>query len=394
MTTLNTQLELNKVVVANAFSMVYESSALLPSVTIQPVNNLGTGEQYVNLKKPVKFNGRVGSKVFSAETIKEQTVLLALIKDYGVDFAFDDAELSLSVEDLSVNYFQPAIKTIVKNIETDFYKTVVAGAGSTTVGTIATALDTLYTAGTALNERGAMGARKFIGTPKVIEGILKQGRPLFNDSTELAKQYKEGTAGRIAGVDIYDSFRMPKMAVGTIADATATITAVEGADALTVTFATGGTLSMGQPFTVAGVNELNEEGVDLGTLKVFRASADYTIVAATPIAITVQHKLWWTASDSRKNLSATPVGSKAVDFQGTAGANQAIEFVKEAIVLGCVQLQSPAGHDSVATYSEDGLSIRFIRTFDEINAVWNCRFDCRVGYVVARPEFITGLILT
>jgi len=374
--------------------MVYESSAIVPNVTIQPITNIGTGDQYIQLKKPVKFKGRVGSKVFSPETIKEQSVSLALVKDYGVDFQLDDAEMALSVEEISKRYIEPASKTIAKNLDADLYKAMLAGAGSTTFGLLATqGLDKLFECGTALRERGSMGERKFIGTPKSVEAIMKAGRVIFNDQTELAKQYKEGEAGRISGFDLYDSYRLPIANIGTLADATMTITATEGTDILVITSTAGGTLKNAQPFTIAGVNELNEEGIDLGVLRVFRSQGDVTLGAGVPTNVQIQNKMYWTSTDSRQNLSATPVGSKAVDTLGTQGAQQGIAFTKEAFVLGCVELMIPKDTDESAVYNEQGMSIRFIRTFDAVNAIWNCRLDLKCGFVVARPEWLNGLIL-
>lgn len=384
-------LNLNQVFTKDALSVISETSALIPNITLQDVSNQGTGDNpYISLRKPAKFAGRTGSTTWNGEEIKEQSAQLALTKIYGVDFSFTDSELSLSVDMISERYITPAVRKLVSLVERDFYATCFNYAGSSVdgIGSVAgkTVLDTVFTANTKLNERGASGERKFIGQPAVLENIMKNGRGLFQEATEIGKQYKDGMAGRIGGFDIFDSYRIAGMSVGTGVDGSFTVTMTEGSNVISIATLAAGSIKAGQPFTVAGVYEVNEEGIQLPTLKVFRAVADNTLGS-----VTVQDKIY--AAGALKNVSALASGSTAIDFQGAANAYQALAFDRQAIVAGFVNLEAPKNLDKGFALSEDGISIRFARDWDIQTATWKCRLDVQTGIVVARPELVCGVYI-
>lgn len=386
-------LNLNQVFTKDALSVISETSALIPNITLQDVSNQGTGDNpYISLRKPAKFAGRSGSSTWSGEDVKEEKALLSLTKLYGVDFSFTDSELSLSVDMISERYIAPAVRKLVSLVERDFYTTCFNYAGATVDGTgsIAgnTVLDKLFSANTKLNERGATGQRTFIGQPAVIEGIMKQSGGRFQDASEIGKQYKDGIAGRIAGFDVMDSYRIAGMSVGTGVDGSFTVTMTEGSTTITVATLAAGAIKAGQPFTIAGVYEVNEEGIQLPTLKVFRAVAD-----CPAGSVVVQSPTY--ASGSLKNVSQLISGtSVAIDFQGVASAYQGLGFDKSAIVAGFVNLEAPKNVDKGFSLTEDGVSIRFARDWDIGTGAWKCRLDVQTGIVVARPELVCGVFVS
>ena len=375
-------LELNKVYTKETQQVVYESSALLPNITIQNVSNIGSGDNpYINLRLPNKATVRKNSMTFSAQDIKDESIPLILTKTYGADFVVTDSEDSLSIEDKINRFINPGVRKIISEIEQDMYTDTIANAGSFVTGAQATAgLDTMFKARTALDFRGAFDKRTFIADPNGMEGILKQGRGLFQDASEIAKQYTMGIAGRIAGFDIYDSYRIPRALVGTGVDGSFAVTMTEGSATIAIATLAAGAIKKGQPFTIAGCNEVNEEGIDLGTLKVFRAVAD-----STSGSVTVNGKIY--ASAPLKNVSALISTSVAVDFQGTASAGQFVAFDKSAIIAGFVPLRVPKGEDEAGIITMDGVKIRYVYGFDKSAGTWIYRLDAQLGWVF-RPEII------
>lgn len=379
----------NSLITKEALSVISEVSALIPNVTVQEVSNNGTGDNpYISLRKPAQLNGRVGSTTWSGEDIKEDSTALALTKVYGADFSFNDSEMALTIDMMRERYIEPAVRKIVSNLERDFYADALAYSGSRVTTTAGTALDSVFKARTALSNRGALqGNRKYIANPDLMEGIVTQGRGLFQDATEISKQYKEGMAGVIGGFDIFESYRAPVLTVGAAVDGSVAVGMTEGSDVITIAGLAAGAIAKGQPFTIAGCFDVNPETKQsLGTLKVFRA-----VQASSAGSVKVQDKIYF--NDPRKNVSALINATVAVDYLGTANARQGLAFHKSAISFGCVELESPKGTDIAKTMSEDGLSIRFIRDFDVNSGLWKCRFDLQAGWSITRPEHVCGIEL-
>jgi len=374
-------LELNKIYTKETQQVIMESSALLPNITIQNVTNLGTGDTpYINLRLPNKASVR-RNMTFSAQDIKDESIPLVLTKVYGADFIVSDNEDSLSIEDKVNRFINPGARKIISEMEIDMYGDAIANAGSFVTGVGSTAgLDTVFKAQTALNFRGAFDKRTFIADPTGLENIMKQGRGLFQDASEISKQYTMGMAGRIASFDIYDSYRIPTATIGTGVDGSLAVTMTEGSATIAIATLAVGAIKKGQPFTIAGCFEVNEEGVPLSNLKVFRAIAD-----STSGSVTVNDKIF--AQAPLKNVSNLITASVAIDYQGTAGASQFLAFDKSAIVAGFVPLRVPKGEDEAGIITIDGVKIRYVYGFDKSAGGWIYRMDAVVGWAF-RPEII------
>ena len=369
---------------------IYERAALLPNITIEDVSNKGTGSTpYMNFTKPLKRTGRVGSKTFSAQDIKERSYSLSIARDFGDDIIMNDEEKELIFSDKMTRIIKPMFSRTISNIEQALYADVLAYAGSTVTGTSSTGLDTLFQMETALNERGAFGDRKFIGAPKSLEYIMKQGRGLFQDASEISKQYKEGIAGRIAQFDIFSSYRIPAPQVGTGVDGSFAVTMTEGSATIAIATLAAGAIKKGQPFTIAGCFEVNEEGIQLSNLKTFRAIADSTLGS-----VTVQDQIFATAP--LKNVSNLISATVAVDFQGSGASTsiQALAFDSQAIKLGFMPLTLPKGVNEAYYMDMDGIRMTYIEEWDFDTKSWKARVDATVGWAFSAPELICGAIFT
>jgi hypothetical protein len=380
----------NQIITKEALAIISETSSLLPNITLDSAENLGTsGTNYIGIRKAVQINGRIDSNTFSAETLNEESANLALSRIFGADFSFSDSEMALTVQDFSYRYIKPAIKKIISNCEVAMFKDFLAGAGSTVFGTKATALDDLFQTSTQLELRSAGDERVFIGSPQLMEGIFKQGRGLFNDQSELAKQYKAGMAGTIGGQDVFSSARVPAYSLGAFVDGSVAVGMTEGSATITIAGLTAGGIKKGQAFTIAGCFELNPDTKDsLGTLFTFRASAD-----STAGVVVVQQKMFASGTDARRNCSAIISATVAVDILGSGSTiYQALSFDKSALIAKCVILDIPKGLDKGEVMTEDGLSVRFARDWDINTATWKCRLDIQVGWVVGTPTGVCGLV--
>jgi hypothetical protein len=351
----------------------------------------------LKIRLPNQYTVRTGAAL-SVQDTTEQSVSLQVGTQKGVDVNFSSNELTLSLDDFSDRVLEPAMSVLAANIEADamsMYKDVyqiVPGDGGTGV----------VPAGIAL--RGPLRARQFLNnslTPPdsrtcnlctndnlVLVDALKG---LFQDSNNIAKQYREGYMGRTAGFDFMENTLWPAQARGDavsyVCNTSSGITA--GTAIITTTTGTG-TIKKGDIFTIAGVNSVHPESkIDTGVLQQFVATADSTTsVACSPTPIT---------SGAQQNIIInSPGAGKAVTVFGTASSTYttSLAYHKNAFTFATADLILPRGVDFAAREVLDGISMRIVRQYDIIQDKFPCRIDVLYGYKTVRPQLacrIAGL---
>ena len=207
---------------------------------------------------------------------------------------------------------------------------------------------------------------------------------LFHDSTQVAKQYREGMIGRTAGFSFYENTLMPSQTTGSDASAYVTndATAQTGS---TLTVDTGtGTLKQGDIITIAGVNRVHPETkADTGQLMQFVVTAD---ASANATSISISPAI--VASGATQNVTNGAANNKAVTKVGGASAVHGVSlgFHKDAFAFATADLVMPKGVDFAARQVLDGISMRIVRQYDINNDNLPCRLDVLYGYKAIRPE--------
>jgi hypothetical protein len=108
--------------------------------------------------------------------------------------------------------------------------------------------------------------------------IVDALKGLFQDSSAIAKQYREGYMGRTAGFDFVENTLWPAHTRGDAANYVVnTSTGITSASATITATGGTGTIKKGDVFTIVGVNAVHPETKnDLGYLQQFTATADST----------------------------------------------------------------------------------------------------------------------
>ncbi|HYM35321.1 MAG TPA: P22 phage major capsid protein family protein, partial [Steroidobacteraceae bacterium] len=155
----------------------------------------------LNVRKPPRYLGRVG-QALQLEDATETSVPVALNTQRGVDIAFTSQDLALSISNFSERFIAPAISNVANNIDFDglgLFSQIYNEVG--TPGTVPTALLTYLTAGQRLDEEAVPrdSDRSVIISPAMQAVIVDALKGLFQESVEIAKQYRMGTMGRTAG---------------------------------------------------------------------------------------------------------------------------------------------------------------------------------------------------
>ena len=78
----------------------------------------------LRVRNPNQYTRRKGSRVMDVQDQDESTQDVTVATQDGVDMKFNSAELSLSIDELSRRYIEPAVSVLVSGIESDVLQRV------------------------------------------------------------------------------------------------------------------------------------------------------------------------------------------------------------------------------------------------------------------------------
>jgi hypothetical protein len=338
----------------------------------------------LKIRLPNQYTVRTGATLSTQDTT-ESSVTLQVNNQIGVDLNFTSVDLTLSLDDFGPRILDPAMSVLAANIEStvlsNVYKDVYASIWNNgSAATYSKALDTRVKLQNAL---APVNDRTMLLDPTAMADVVKDTKTLFNDQAAIAKQYKEGMVGRVAGYDWYENTMMPSHTVGDAASYVCNTSTGITSGSATITVSGGtGTFKAGDVITIVGVNRVHPETkVDTGVLQQFVVTADGTTsltVSPTPVT-----------SGATKNVVINSAGaSKTVTSAGTASTatQTGLAFQKGAFAFATADLLLPKGVDFAAREVMDGISMRIIRDYDITNDKFPCRLDVLYGYKTIRPQ--------
>jgi hypothetical protein len=343
----------------------------------------------LKVRLPNEYTVRTGATLTVQDTV-ETNVELKVQTQKGVDLNFTSVDLTLSLDDFSERILEPAMSTLAANVEADamsMYKDV---SQSIWNGGAAATYNQVLDGRTLLqNSLAPTNARTANLNSYDMPDVVKDTKTLFNDQSQLGKQYKEGYVGRAAGFDFAENTLWPSHLRGAGAGYLVNNAApVSGATTLIVDTGTGA-IKDGDVFTIAGVFRVHPETKQsTGILQQFVVTADATSGAGT-----------WTISPAmvstggRQNISALPADNAAITFLGTASTavGTSLLYQKEAFAFATADLVMPNGVDFAARRVMDGLSMRIVRAYDINNDKFPCRLDILYGYATLRAQLAARL---
>jgi len=230
------------------------------------------------------------------------------------------------------------------------------------------------------------GSRVYMHDPQSVVDMLTDTKGLFQDSSSIAKQYKEGELGRIAGFNHFENTLVPTHTTGTAAATTGYLVNGASQSGSSLVVDTGSTtLLIGDLITIAGVNRVHPETkADTGVLQNFVIKANSGANATT---LLISPAL--TATGGRQNVSAVPANNAAISkLGGGSGADwtDTLAYQKDSFVFATADLVLPEGIDFSAREVMDGISMRIVRDYSISADTFPCRIDILYGYKTVRPE--------
>lgn len=344
------------------------------------------------IRIPAKYLGGDGAAITPEDTT-QTSVPLTLSHQYRVPAFLTTKELSLSVDDFTMQVAEPAMSQLASLIESglmaEAYRGVYNEVG--TAGTIPAAALTYLQANGRLTEGLAPTSKRcIVATPDAHLTVVDANKGLFQSSSEIASQYREGRMGTGLGMEWYENTLVPIHTNGNkVAGVTVSASPTEGSSTITfASLAAADTFKAGTVFTIANVNRVHPESkVTTGKLQQFVITADATSAGAT-LAVTVSPAFFSATSGAQQNITALPAAAAAVTIVGAASSSLAknIAFHKDAFVFATADLVMPNGVDMKARAVMDGISVRFVRQYEIGTDRLISRWDVLCGLAVVRPE--------
>jgi hypothetical protein len=350
----------------------------------------------LRVRLPNQYTVRTGQNL-SAQDTNENQVSLTVGTQRGVDTHFTSSELTMSLDDFSERILEPSMSVLAAAIEADaltMYQDVSQsdwnGGAAATYQRLLRGRKLMQDALAPSNDRTAL-----LNTQDNVD-LVDALKGLFQDSTGIAKQYREGYMGRTGGFDFSENTLMPRHTRGAANTAYTTSTLVaalpiSATPVSAITVATGtGAMNDGDVFTIAGVFAVHPETkANTGVLQQFVVT---TANAGGAGSVSISPAIVLAGGAQNVVIPSTSA-TAAITFFGTASAtvSTSLLYQKDAFAFATADLQMPRGVDFAAREVMDGISMRIVRDYDISTDRFPCRIDVLYGFRTLRPQLAVRL---
>ena len=368
----------------------------------------GVGEQ-ISIKKPFRVQSTEGRTLGNSPMIDNSTTLI-INRQRNVGLTFTIEDRTLSIQQFSERYIQPAVGEIATQIDKSILDAAEAATyfHSGTVGTALSHTSVMFTKAN-FNNVAIPDDGKRVGMLNEIDAanISSAVSALFNESM-VKGSVQKGYMGPLSGFEMNSTQLVPTHTVGAYGGTPLSNGADQvGSSIITDgwTASVSGLLLAGDTITFAGVFEINPVTYEsTGRLQTFTVLADVASDGAGNATVTVSPAIndgTGTTLDGEGNSVSTaayqnvsaPVadGSAIVVFGDSGGIyRQNFFWHKNALGLAMVDLYLPESA-TVAKRVHDkdtGLSLSLTKAYDVTNHKEITRLDALWGVKMLNPELI------
>jgi len=349
----------------------------------------------IRVPKPQRYTIRRGLG-YTPQALDRPVTTITMQEPFGIDFEWDSAEAALKMERgkerVREIYLEPAMAQIAQDIDSQAAQyaylhtnNIVGqlGVDPTTLTPIAQARQRMYE---LAGIRDNMG---LIIPPQVNTSLVPAFATFFNPPDAISKQYRKGTIGQAQGFMWHESMSLYDHTAGTWQGAVSVNTApTEGSNTIIVNCTTGDTFKDGDVFGAANcyaVNPSTRRTATRANTAQFRVVGDVTATGSTA-TLTVFPA--FIATGQYQNIDSLPAISAALTlFPGTTSPNgksgkQALALSSDAFaIVGCkMELPTAVEMKSQTQDPDSGISVRFIRQWDNPTSRMTNRFDVMIGF--------------
>ncbi len=362
----------------------------------------------VTIRKPVKFTV-TKARTRTSSVITENSITLTVSTQAHISWAFEMAQLKLTIEQYSDRYLRPACAALANQIDSDLlalYKdvnnSVVESSGYITPHTFLVFGQAMQ----RLDEEAAPPDDRVVVLNPAAHWAMANALTALYQQEPGTKALRKGYLGTIANASIFMDQNVKVHTTGQYgttagSDGTGLEIATGAPTGVTFTSAlalcdfnavTTCGLKQGDVFTLAGIYAVNPmSGESTGALRQFVVRADVSVASAgsgTEHPYTVYISPDMIQTGPYKTVDTYPAGGVAVDVLGNTAKNypQNLVFHRNASALVMVPLDMPDDKVWGATMTEDGFSIRIIKQYGIDADTETVRLDVLYGVKTIYPE--------
>lgn len=383
----------NKLEVASFFDTSYNKEFMQPFAVNDTVR--------VKLPQQWLVSNGLG---YQPQAIDRKYTTVACDQVFQIGFDYDSVQQALQMErtkaEVSKQYLEPAMAQMKQEIDSRAALFAYQHANNIVgvLGTDPTSTATVMQARQLLIEKACPPSMEkgFIVPPSVNTALVPAISSLFNPSSEISREFKEGSIGKLNGFDWYESMSLYTHTAGTWQGAVSiTTTATDGATSLVLTCTTGDTFKAGDKFgiaTVYPVNPMTRRVTNTARTMTVTVLADVTGASSTA-TVSISPALYGPGSQYQ-NVDRLPTAADVCTlFPGTASPNGKVGKIglalhPQAFALVGVKLDMPK-HVEAGGQERDpetGIAVRFTKTWDPEESRMITRFDCLMGFGSLRPD--------
>lgn len=348
----------------------------------------------LKVRLPNQYVVRTGSTLAAQDTT-ETSVDLKVQTQKGVDLNFTSVDLTMSLDDFSDRVLEPAMSVLAANIEADamsMYRDVYNQVSSP--GAPATFAKILQGRKILVDNLAPLAGRTCNLNTQDNVDLVDALKGLFNDKTNLTKQYREGFMGRTAGFDFMENTLWPSHTPGARPGTPAVSTASQTGSSLATNgwTASQAVLKAGDVFTIAGVFRVHPETKQsTGVLQSFVVTADASSNGSGLSTLQISPAI--ITSGAGQNVSNSPAAAALLTVAGTASTAHGLSMAyhQSAFAFATADMVMPRGVDFAAREAFDGISMRIVRQYDINNDKFPCRLDVLYGFKTLRPQLACRL---
>lgn len=402
--TINNVKDVGSIISKMSAGMLADEFQFIKSIDKEDASSYGQTNGFnngdtININKPARFTVGSNSDVTSAiQAITEEKVALTLDQRAVIAVELTSAEIAtdLSLKSWANRVLKPAMSSMATNIESNCL-TIAKNAVYNSVGTAAATVfdtDTMLSAREKLMKNLAPSGELYaLLDSTAMRSAVNARKGLFQDSSEVGKQYKSGAMGRSDGFTFLENNLLPTHTNGNdVVFEVRTTVSTEGQATLVVEAltTTTGTVKKGTTFTIADVYAVHPiTKVTLPTLQQFVVTSDKTADGNGYATLDVSPAFYTSASTGLQNISAFPVDGAAITPVGAASSSlvKNLAYAPSAFRFASVPLVLPNGVDMAAQSTVNNITVRAVQDYTIYTDKMVLRLDVLYAFAAVRPEW-------
>lgn len=340
---------------------------------------------------PVVFDGSTFAGGGSAPDMTETKVRLQLNVQKHTAITVTSVEKALKLESERERIMRPAMTAIAAEVESymlaQAYQATANLVG--TYGTIPTTAKTYGQARAVLNKFLApQSDRSVVFSNDANVELVDASKALFNNSTEIGRQFLKGAVGTYAGFDFSESNLLGVHTNGNQASWTVSGAGQTGTTLNIGSLTSGQIIRKGTTFTcgVFATNPVTGDSYGSGTLRRFVVTADFTSSGTTG-SISIYPAITPSTSSLVGTVNASPANGATCALDGAASAAMvcSLAFQKDAFAAAFAPLAVLPGCEGYSA-TVNGFSVRVMKGGSFTNDTESTRVDVLGGFAAVRPD--------